>query len=128
MDLSSRIQRNLDRAAGNLTKAAALDSYRRQDARCFYCREPLGAFELEHFRPVSSGGRTDDTNIVLACRGCNREKWMANGLDYLKARERRGLRVPTSLEFFNSLAGPEDRLALKCQKAKEESRRRHRDA
>jgi 5-methylcytosine-specific restriction endonuclease McrA len=62
------------------------------EASCFYCGElgfvhwwdgprsrptkwiTLEDLEFDHFQPVSAGGSNDGSNIVLACRACNRGK------------------------------------------------------
>lgn len=43
---------------------------------CFWCgRGLLGALpELDHVMPLSLGGADDETNMVRACRSCNRRK------------------------------------------------------
>lgn len=52
--------------------------YRRDGGRCRYCRVecgPEGArWEIDHVTPVAKGGRDEWTNLVLACRGCNKRK------------------------------------------------------
>lgn len=50
-----------------------------QDCRCKYCLEPLrlagpDRYQIDHFIPLSRGGSNYASNIVLACRACNREK------------------------------------------------------
>lgn len=43
--------------------------------RCEYCHAPEEVFnfpfEVEHVVPVARGGTSDDSNLALACRGCN---------------------------------------------------------
>lgn len=49
----------------------------RTGGRCWYCGEPFAAerrMELDHVVSAISGGGNDDTNLVPACRGCNRSK------------------------------------------------------
>jgi len=43
---------------------------------CQYCGEPRKTHELtfDHIIPRSKGGRTNWSNIVAACRGCNTKK------------------------------------------------------
>lgn len=59
--------------------------WRRDDWTCTYCggrvrpyehfggRHPLVA-NVDHVRPVSEGGETDDANLVTACTACNTRK------------------------------------------------------
>ncbi len=45
---------------------------------CEYCRAPESVFnfnfEIDHFIPLSKGGKDDLENLVLACRACNAYK------------------------------------------------------
>jgi hypothetical protein len=46
--------------------------------RCEYCRAPEAVFnirfEVEHIQATSRQGSDDDSNLALACRGCNLQK------------------------------------------------------
>ncbi len=65
-------------------KGVALWIY--QMGLCYYCEqslEPAGEelgdlyphnAEIDHLVPLSKGGSNDLYNLVVACRGCNREK------------------------------------------------------
>lgn len=64
----------------------------RDGFRCLYCGRPMGEVSLtiDHFVPIEGGGGNDPTNLVSACRRCNKAKgnqgpedycW-ANGLDF----------------------------------------------
>lgn len=50
--------------------------YRRDHYRCQYCGRhfPENQLSYDHVVPRASGGRTDWTNIVTACRPCNLRK------------------------------------------------------
>ena len=50
--------------------------YARDKYRCQYCGEKLPAEDLtyDHVLPKSRGGKTEWTNIVTCCIGCNRKK------------------------------------------------------
>ena len=54
--------------------------------RCEYCqtaREISGAqMHIEHIIPLSRGGRSDESNLCLACAWCNSYKWVqTHGFD-----------------------------------------------
>jgi hypothetical protein len=53
--------------------------------RCEYCRAPEAVFnfpfEVEHIIPSSRQGSEGDSNLALACRGCNVQK--SDRLTYL---------------------------------------------
>ena len=50
--------------------------YIRDDYRCQYCGERFAAADLtlDHVVPRVAGGKTSWTNVVAACRPCNRRK------------------------------------------------------
>lgn len=41
---------------------------------CVYCGDKHGPFEVDHVMPRSRGGTNQETNLVCACRTCNRSK------------------------------------------------------
>ena len=46
-----------------------------QRGKCVYCRDDIRAgFHLDHIQPIALGGRNEDSNIQLLCRGCNLKK------------------------------------------------------
>ncbi|HEY7493873.1 MAG TPA: HNH endonuclease [Candidatus Tectomicrobia bacterium] len=54
--------------------------------RCEYCQtaqEISGAqMHIEHIIPLSRGGRSDESNLCLACAWCNSYKWVqTHGVD-----------------------------------------------
>jgi|GEM_PF-3012901 len=48
----------------------------RQNPCCTYCHRklPYRHFTLDHFKPISLGGRHVESNLVLCCELCNRAK------------------------------------------------------
>jgi len=50
--------------------------YLRDGGKCAYCSTPIPISKstYDHVIPKSKGGKTDWTNIVLACHICNRKK------------------------------------------------------
>lgn len=49
---------------------------KRDGFACLYCgrRPPEAELEVDHVRPRSRGGSDDPSNLVTACRECNRGK------------------------------------------------------
>lgn len=54
-----------------------------QEGRCFYCKRPCildgpnnwrVTATLDHVVPKSRGGTNEQSNFVMACRGCNYRK------------------------------------------------------
>ena len=48
--------------------------YARDGKVCRYCGATSGPFQIDHVRPVSREGSSDLSNLVVACRACNRAK------------------------------------------------------
>jgi 5-methylcytosine-specific restriction endonuclease McrA len=61
------------RTGGDLTDAEWQEILEAFDSRCAYCDSP-DRLELEHVVPLSRGGRHTKSNVVPACRPCNRSK------------------------------------------------------
>lgn len=54
--------------------------YERDHYKCQYCgwdgasdfnKWFIANFNIDHIKPVSAGGKDEDSNLVLACRSCN---------------------------------------------------------
>lgn len=45
-----------------------------QDGRCFYCKEILTTWHIDHMSPLFRGGRHSKDNLCLSCPTCNRRK------------------------------------------------------
>ena len=52
------------------------------DGVCAYCQENK-ATEMDHFYPLSKGGGTTVSNIVPACKPCNKSKYNHDPLEWL---------------------------------------------
>ena len=50
--------------------------YERDAGSCYVCNAPVpsDAFELDHLVPVAAGGTSEDFNLAVSCRFCNRSK------------------------------------------------------
>lgn len=55
-------------------KALRMVVFRRDNFTCCYCGERGKRLECDHLYPVSRGGRNVLSNLVTACRDCNRSK------------------------------------------------------
>lgn len=51
---------------------------------CVYCKASYE--EIDHFYPLSKGGSTLASNLVPACRSCNRSKYNKNPWDFINSR------------------------------------------
>ena len=63
-----------------------LAQYERQHGECFWCGEVLSSPEIDHVKPVSTGGTNSSNNIVLACRRCNWEKRAQPAVEFIVGR------------------------------------------
>ncbi len=62
-------------ARGNYTADESHDILERQGGNCLYCGASLdSSAHLDHFVPLSRGGRNSKENLVWACSPCNRSK------------------------------------------------------
>lgn len=82
----SRLQRLYERRAWEFNQKAAFYGLRGTVSAeelaamplvCEYCRDPLthDGSEFDHVIPFTRNGTNDVSNIVRACRRCNREKY-----------------------------------------------------
>ena len=67
----------------------------RQEACCYYCREGLefdgrNKWQVDHFIPLSRGGSNWPSNIVIACRRCNRAKGDKTPWEFMPERFEEG--------------------------------------
>lgn len=74
--LSMEALRSAD--AKRLFKAAILE---RDDHRCRYCGDSTD-LTLDHIKPRSAGGEFISSNLITACRSCNRSKGSSDVLDW----------------------------------------------
>lgn len=45
-----------------------------QNGECYYCDDELLDYHVDHYIPLSKGGKNENTNLVLACPLCNLRK------------------------------------------------------
>ncbi|MDE2342933.1 MAG: HNH endonuclease [Betaproteobacteria bacterium] len=65
--------------------------WREQNGQCFYCSAQISHYhkrhdslEIDHNIPRSRGGADDDSNLVAACRNCNRTKDALTGEEFMR--------------------------------------------
>lgn len=59
-----------------LSPKTRFEVFMRDRFRCQYCGRPAPevALEVDHIKPVAAGGTDDMSNLITACRDCNRGK------------------------------------------------------
>lgn len=59
-----------------LSKKVRFEVFKRDSFKCQYCGEsaPDVVLEVDHIVPVSKGGENDTSNLITACKDCNRGK------------------------------------------------------
>lgn len=67
-----------------ITATDLLQMRSRQKNRCFYCKEKLDKYHLEHKTPLSRGGTHTKANVCLACRDCNLRKHTMTAEEFLE--------------------------------------------
>ena len=78
-------QRRRTRARGEtLPRKTFARSFQNRTASAFTANyRSRGLHEIDHFVSLANGGAHHPTNIVLACKSCNRKKNRANGPDFI---------------------------------------------
>lgn len=66
-----------------LSKKIRFDIFKRDTFTCQYCgnKPPSVVLEVDHIKPVASGGCNDIDNLITACFDCNRGK-RADSLEF----------------------------------------------
>tara|TARA_Y100001970_G_scaffold136999_1_gene168609 strand:- start:64 stop:342 length:279 start_codon:yes stop_codon:yes gene_type:complete len=55
-------------------------------AKCYYCEKKLASKEvtMDHVVPLSQGGKSIKSNLVVACKDCNNKKKNMTTIEWLK--------------------------------------------
>lgn len=56
------------------------------EGRCVYCGRQVERLTLDHFVPISTGGRHELANLLPCCKPCNSSKHTSDGADWLFRR------------------------------------------
>ncbi len=59
---------------GSHTSKQIQEQFQRQKGKCYYCKDKMVKYHVEHVVPIARGGSNDISNIVLACPTCNHRK------------------------------------------------------
>jgi 5-methylcytosine-specific restriction endonuclease McrA len=85
---------------------------RRDNYTCQYCGHSGNLLTVDHVHPKSRGGKSNWTNVVVACKPCNLKK----GNQSLKAMGMQLLKPPSKPDFmfshFTIPAGPESHVEI----------------
>lgn len=84
-----------------------MNNIRKSNTRCYYCNEKVGINyrTVDHKIPVSRGGETIATNLVMSCERCNSEKGFLTEEEYREYREVADMLVSKNIKVtsLNSL-------------------------
>lgn len=63
-------------ARKSISKKVRFEVFKRDGFMCQYCGStpPAAVLEVDHIKPVSSGGKNTDENLLTSCFDCNRGK------------------------------------------------------
>ncbi len=91
-------------AGGSYTNEDILNIRHRLQDLCSYCGTSLkGAGEIDHMLPISKGGSNSPSNLTLACRSCNRDKYNKTPAEFIAWRVNLNLKINKSfIEFLLS--------------------------
>jgi 5-methylcytosine-specific restriction endonuclease McrA len=85
---------------------------RRDNFTCQYCGKTNNILTVDHVQPKSRGGKTNWTNVVVACKPCNLKKGNQN-LHETEMQLRKTPSKPDFLYFhFSVPSGPESHLQI----------------
>jgi 5-methylcytosine-specific restriction endonuclease McrA len=94
-------------ALGKFTAADIGRLFEQQRGGCFYCGVSIGIeFEVDHYLPLSRGGTNEPSNIVLACRPCNRAKGSKHPDEFARRNTRTAAEQPRRAGAVRSRARP----------------------
>ncbi|WP_185974605.1 HNH endonuclease [Deinococcus detaillensis] len=94
-----------------------------QNGKCYYCGRKLSWYTrnhradhkaiVEHYIPLSKGGRNHISNVVISCTSCNLSKSTKTGSEYMENRKRLGLKSYMPFHFSGSSADLYSRTVVK---------------
>jgi hypothetical protein len=98
----TRELRNISRTIPRVTQFRVL---KRENQVCAVCNAPVRVEEIEfdHFIPWSKGGSSDDSNIRLLCRRCNRKRRAQFEKEFIVESVRDHLVEPMGVEVIELL-------------------------
>lgn len=83
-DRNRHHRRNSFLKKGTVTAAEWKEIVDRHFGRCFYCKTDKEKMTMDHFIPLSKGGRHHAENIVPACNQCNCRKHDSMPKDFIE--------------------------------------------
>lgn len=65
---------NRRNAPGSHTKEDLEKLFKQQNNCCYWCREELTSYHIDHIIPLSKGGSNNPGNLCISCPSCNLKK------------------------------------------------------
>lgn len=69
-------------AEGSHTAEDIEAQYARQKGRCYWCKDKLGRYHVDHVVPLCLGGSNGPENLVIACPTCNCKKHTKHPMEF----------------------------------------------
>ena len=103
----------------NLTKKIRFEVFKRDSFTCQYCGQsaPDVVLEVDHIKPIATGGDNELLNLVTSCKDCNRGKGkrelsnkdeLKKQVDQLKELNKKREQLRLMMEWKNELSKLED--------------------
>lgn len=68
-----------------MSREELLRQLKSQDSKCYYCSKDISQYyEVDHFISLAMGGKHEYSNIVMACKSCNRRKNKLDGFSFFR--------------------------------------------
>lgn len=77
------VRRSLKSATGAASTRQLIERDAQANGKCVYCGVNCVTLQYDHFDPVSRGGTSELSNIIMCCPACNRSKSNRIGEDWL---------------------------------------------
>jgi len=61
-------------AKGKITKAIIQELLLESNGLCFYCKQVIEKYHIDHYIPLSKGGSNEKSNLKISCPTCNLKK------------------------------------------------------
>ena len=107
-----RVLKMVHRNRKNAIAFSKKNILRRDDYTCQYCGESNHPLTVDHVMPKSRGGKTNWTNVVVACKSCNLKKGNRTPLEIDMKLKRKPIKPDYQFVPFVIPSGPGSHLEI----------------